>query len=123
MVRHPTPSEPRLEELLCEAWEVMPGPDMARIAEIESRLMQAARRPAARRRSALPWWAILLLAGGAATAAWWAGEIFIEQERAPERYEVEGRIEREPPPVNRRTPADAPAADDGSRIIYERETP
>lgn len=117
------PSEQRLEQLLCEAWEFMPGPDMARLAEIESRLLHGTRRPA-RRRAALPWWAILLLAGGTATAAWWVGEIFTERKRAPERYEVEGMIEQEPsPPVNRRTPADTPAADDGSRIIYERETP
>jgi hypothetical protein len=116
------PSEQQLERLLREAWEFTPGPEASRLADIESRLLQARRRPAARRR--LPWWAILLLAGGAATAAWWAGKIFTEQKRAPERYRVEDRIEGEPSaPANRRTPADAPTTDDGSRIIYERETP
>jgi len=133
MAGFPVPPEARLEALLREAFEFMPGPDMARLAEIEQRLLRAAQRPAAPRRAMLPWWAILLLAGGAATAAWWAGEILTEQNDAPDRYTIEpeasageaGAERRQDPasPLERKAEAASPPTDDQSRIIYERETP
>jgi hypothetical protein len=78
MPRFALPPDAQFEALLREAYDFMPGPDMARLAEIESRLLRGARRPVPRRRVSPPWWALLLLAGGAATAAWWAGERWLE---------------------------------------------
>jgi hypothetical protein len=132
MTRFPLPPEARLEALLGEAFEFMPGPDMVRLGEIETRLLRTARRSAARR-AALPWWAILLLAGGAATAAWWAGEHFIERNNAGIRSS-ENAVSGDSPDRPRAAdetghgtgvtprPDAAPVGED-RRIIYEREAP
>jgi len=72
MARFPVPDEERLGRLIFEAHEYLPGPDMARLRELEERLNRKAVRRAPRRIPRAPWWLILLLAGGVATAAWWS---------------------------------------------------
>lgn len=126
MARFPVPSEARLEALLREAYEFMPGPDMNRLGEIETRLLRAVRRPARPGRAALPWWAILLLAGGAATAAWWAGERFIggESVRDTDTTVAEPDRARSAAPGGKEHGREAPAPDGvKDRILYEREAP
>ncbi len=75
MNKYPIPSDERLEQLICESFECMPGPDMQRLHQLEQRL---ARIPAPYHRgekpNTLPWWIVLLAAGSFAAAAWWAGE-------------------------------------------------
>jgi hypothetical protein len=133
MPEFPVPTEARLETLLREAFEFMPGPDMVRLREIEARLLRTTRRPAARR-ATLPWWAILLLAGGAATAAWWAGEQYVEQKRAAVRLNEESagsapKAGHERPAAgakHRQTapePSGAAQGDNEDPIIYKREAP
>jgi len=133
MARFPVPEEARLETLLREAYEFMPGPDMNRLEEIEARLLRAARRPTRPPRAGLPWWAILLLIGGAATAAWWAGERFGERgvmsipsgndapETAGEPLPGSPPARAEPGAIERT--GETETTGDEKRIIYERETP
>jgi hypothetical protein len=106
----PVPSEERLQRLIFEAHENLPGPDRVRLQQLETHLQrQAARRATRRQPVRAPWWLILLLAGGAATAAWWAAQ----------------RLQPEPPgpapdrPAVRRTPAAPP----GSASSGERTPP
>ena len=74
MSKFPVPAEDRLEQLIRESFDFMPGPDMARLAQIGDKL---SRYPAPEKRvsavNRLAWWIVLLLAGGFATAAWWSG--------------------------------------------------
>ena len=130
----PLPPESRLEALLGEAFEFMPGPDMQRLAEIEARVLRGARGPAKSRRAGLPWWALLLLAGGTATAAWWAAERLGERNVRDARSGAEMGIvvpgaDAVPPGSRKSTlaPPEAEAAAEekqrDTRIIYEREAP
>lgn len=83
MARFPVPDKDRLGRLIFEAHEYLPGPDMARLRELEERLNRKAFRQTRRRMPRAPWWVILLLAGGAATAAWWSLEQLREPQPAP----------------------------------------
>ena len=74
MAKFPVPSDAHLEQLIGDAHEFMPGPDMVRLEQTERVLSGHLQRVnpgfAA---NTLPWWFVLLLAGGFAAAAWWAG--------------------------------------------------
>ncbi|MDE2089752.1 MAG: hypothetical protein KGJ12_07010 [Gammaproteobacteria bacterium] len=71
--RWPVPDETRLQALIAGAYDALPAPDPARLAQIEDAL--AGRLPRARRRPGIArrWWLAGLLLAGAAAAAWWAG--------------------------------------------------
>jgi len=71
MNKYPVPGDDRLEILIKEAYDYMPGSEMARIYQLEERFGHYLR--AEKPRSAMnkiPWWIVLLLTGGIATAAW-----------------------------------------------------
>lgn len=71
MSRFPLPADDRLEIMIRESFDSMPGPDMRRLEQLESRLARTTtqnKRPGV---NTLPWWIILILMGGFATASWW----------------------------------------------------
>lgn len=122
MSRFPPPPEARLEQLLHEAFEFMPGPDMARLREVEQRVLRAL--PRRRQSAAAPWWLVLLLAGGAAAAAYVASEHFRPLERSTVR--MHGPLQTEPattaPAAAEPVPGPAPRSEP-TRIIDKREAP
>ena len=134
MNNYPLPSDERLEGLIKEAYETVSGPEMARIYQLEERLI---RRLPARKLSSrvnnIPWWIVLLVTGGMVTAAWWAGEYFTEDtieqandlmqadtisrdvvETGEDQDDKNSNIPEEREEVQQRT-------DDNNPIIYQRE--
>lgn len=75
MNKYPLPSDQRLELLIREAFEQMPGPDMRRVNQVQSRLARtAATSKPFKKPNTLPWWIVLVLTGGLVAAAWWVGD-------------------------------------------------
>jgi len=126
MNRFPLPSDERLEQLLRDSYESMPGPDMRRLDLLERKLVRTGVSTGKRQVNTLPWWIVLLLGGGIAAASWWAADIiFVKNDGAseiqmenvriqpvdapadgvssgatvPERQQTEGATERESPVI------------------------
>ena len=119
-----------LAQLIREAFDTQPGPDMARLERIETRLSRQ-RNPEERiaRVNTLPWWIVLLLTAGFATAAWWAGEAWLGNKPAPpvnEQRETEksgvgpGKTERDEA-RELHIEQEKPQAEEQPAVIYRRE--
>jgi hypothetical protein len=112
----------QLEQLLRQAFDDLPGPDPARLSDIEARL----RGRLQRRRPWLWWWLPLLLVTGAA-AAWWGMHTLTAT--APDTVSIKPGTQQKqsaPPetaPLSPEQPSDAQAAspEDQSSVIYQRE--
>jgi len=112
----------------------MPGPQMARLEQIEQRLKPAmSKRTTDRTVNKMPWWAVLLLTGGFAAAAWWAGERIMDRNNGTEEDSIFNVIEHQSPDVNEMNTentdsADSqhqqsmPAPENESPVIYQRES-
>jgi len=135
MSKYPLPSDTRLEHLIRESFDQIPGPQMARLEQIEQRLQTTlSRQPSCSKANKTPWWLVLLLTGGIATAAWWAGELLqIDSavDTQTDRYErsifgVDGTtgVEVHPPGREETAPPQQQEPDYGreSPIIYQRES-
>jgi cytoskeletal protein RodZ len=134
MSKYPLPSDDRLEQLIRESFEHMPGPQMARLEQIEQRLKPAmSKRTTDRTVNKMPWWAVLLLTGGFAAAAWWAGERIMDRNNGTEEDSIFNVIEHQSPDVNEMNTentdsADSqhqqsmPAPENESPVIYQRES-
>jgi len=135
MSKYPLPSDARLEHLIRESFDQMPGPQMARLEQIEQRLQTTlSRQPSCNKANKTPWWIVLLLTGGIATAAWWAGELLQTDsavDTQTDRYErsifgADGTtgVEDQPPASDETVPQrqQEPDLGRGSPIIYQRES-
>ncbi len=74
MDRFLLPSDDRLEQLLRESFESMPGPDMRRLEQRERKIVRTG-VSTKRQVNTLPWWIVLLLGGSIVVAAWWVTDI------------------------------------------------
>ncbi|MEX2353033.1 MAG: hypothetical protein WD709_02510 [Gammaproteobacteria bacterium] len=135
MSKYRLPSDARLEQLIRESFEHMPGPQMTRLDQIEKRLKPAmSRQPAGRKVNKTPWWIVLLLTGSFAAAAWWAGELFQSDSAVDKQTEShessifggDGRTgaEGQPPASDETAPQQQQEPEYGreSPIIYQRES-
>jgi len=108
MNRFPLPSDERLEQLLRDSFELMPGPDMRRLEQLERKLVRTGSTPAKSRVNTLPWWIVLILGGGIAAATWWAGDMIlgnnnrlpVMQRESGQIQAVDAPVESTPPPAN-----------------------
>jgi hypothetical protein len=129
MNRFPLPSDDRLEQLLRDSFESMPGPDMRRIELLERKLVRTGSTPAKNRVNTLPWWIVLLLGGGIAAATWWVGDIILDNNARPVIPQESGLIVPADQPVDAATStADDPqvqqnaeATNRESPVIYQSE--
>jgi len=135
MSKYPLPSDTRLEHLIRESFDQMPGPQMARLEQVEQRLQSSlSRQPSCNKANKTPWWIVLLLTGGFAAAAWWAGELFQPDSAVDTQTDSDERSifggddttdkEGYPPASDETAPQQELEQDFGreSPIIYQRES-
>ena len=80
MSRFPLPDDVTLERLIKESCEYMPGPDMARFAQLEQRLNRhPVEKVNNKSTNKLFWWIVLFITGGFAWAAWWTNSYFSDE--------------------------------------------
>jgi hypothetical protein len=130
VTRFPVPEESRLAQLIKEAHDFLPGPDMARLEQIEGRLagqLKPGKRAGGPNR--LPWWIVLLLVSGFAAAAWWTGVQWLGGEPAPSgapRQSLEKQSETAKPAPDKarelHDEAGEAEEEESSPVIYQRES-
>ena len=123
------PTEEKLKQLICEAFDELPSPDASRLTSISGRLNS--QLPGRRQRSGQQWLFWLLLGSSLAAAAWWGGTDFIAARPtlspAAEKRPTTGSTQRqnqtfEPSPEQAvRQPTSPPDTDSANHIIYQRE--
>ena len=132
MTRFPVPGDRRLEQLIRESFDFLPGPDMARLGNIEANLshhLKGEKRGTAA--STLPWWIVLLLTAGFAAAAWWAGErwqgknpltppVNLQDKKETSGFETGKRDRDEARELHNKQ--DKSKEEDQSAVIYQRES-
>ena len=75
--RFALPDDARLEQLIAEAFDRSPAPEVARIRKLGRTLEQGLPPKSGSSVNKIPWWIVLLLCGGLATAAWQGGKYFM----------------------------------------------
>lgn len=130
MAKFPVPDEERLQHLIFDAHEYMPGPDMAHLTRIEQRLSRHLKTgKSASGLNKTPWWVVLLLAGGLATAAWWAAERGtekghsppVEKDKVSDDIKASGRDTDTSSGAAEQSGEQGPHEEDDSPVIYRRE--
>lgn len=123
MAERPVPEEARLGRLIFEAHEYLPGPDMARLQQLEEHLdRQATRRRRSGKKIGRSWWLALFLIGGAAAAAWWGG--WIPERPAQQTAPAQRPGVKQPraaPEKKSLTATGGGQGEDDSPVIYQRE--
>ncbi len=133
MNNYPLPSDERLEDVIKEAFETSPGPEMAHIYRLEERLIR--RLPSVKARPGVnktPWWIVLVLSAGMASAAWMVSEtLFNEDENTEQETMIniatddngdsETISENQNPVPEQQFDEQQFSRDDESPIIYQRE--
>ena len=124
MADRPLPDDDRLCRLIHEAYEYLPGPDMARLYRLQERLSRqtAVTRAGARPRR-LPWWIALLFISGVAAAAWWAGGTLLHRRGVEPAHRPPASATEAPRDHTGGTRAapDSNQEKDDSPVIYQRE--
>jgi len=124
MNRFPLPSDDRLEQLLRDSFESMPGPDMRRLEQLERKLLRTGSAPAKSRVNTLPWWIVLLLGGGIAAATWWAGDMILgNNNRVPVMQRESGQIQAVDAPADSALPPAVALESQQTEGTTERESP
>lgn len=104
--RFPLPAEGRIESLIAESFDRMPGPEPARIARAGDRLpLRAPPLPLRSGLNRLPWWIVVMALAGSAAAAWYAGETW---RRGPDPVEEAPGLDERAPPQDARVSPIAP---------------
>ena len=124
MNRFPLPSDDRLEQLLRDSFESMPGPDMRRLEQLERKLLRTGSTPAKSRVNTLPWWIVLLLGGGIAAATWWAGDMILgNTNRVSVMQRESGQIQAVDVPADSASPPADVLESQQTEGTTERESP
>ncbi len=124
MNRFSLPSDDRLEQLLRDSFESMPGPDMRRLDQLERKLVRTGVSTGKRQVNTLPWWIVLLLGGGIAAATWWAGDMILgNSNRVTVMQRQSGQIQAVDVPADSASPAADALESQQTEGATEKESP